>query len=45
MMSERSRRELREKVAALVGARFGGSFEAALRHYGRHPTGVPAGTG
>ncbi len=39
MMSERGRRELREKVAALVGARFGGSFDAALRHYGRHPDG------
>ena len=33
MMSERGRRELREKVAALVGARFGGSFEAAFLGY------------
>ena len=35
MMSERSKADLWDKVAALVGARFGGSFEAAFRHYGR----------
>jgi hypothetical protein len=39
MMSDRSRRELQERVAALVGARFGGSFEVAFRHYGRQADG------
>lgn len=39
MMTERGRQELWGRVSALVGTRFGGSFEAAFRHYGRHPGG------
>ncbi len=39
MMSERGKRELWGKVSALVGARFGGSFEAAFRHYDPHADG------
>jgi hypothetical protein len=39
MMSERGKRELWGKVAALVGAGFGGRFEAAFGHYGRHADG------
>jgi hypothetical protein len=35
MMTERGKQELWGKVSALVGARFGGDFEAAFRHYGR----------
>lgn len=39
MMSACEKRELGGKVAALVGVRFGGSYEAAFQHYGRHPDG------
>ena len=33
MASEAERRELREKAAALVAARFGGDYGAAFRYY------------
>jgi hypothetical protein len=31
--SEQNKQELRDKLAALVGARFGGDYEAAFGHY------------
>lgn len=33
MASEQNKQELRDKVAALVGARFGGDYRAAFGHY------------
>ena len=33
MVLDEDRRELRDKVAALVGARFGCDYRAAFRHY------------
>jgi hypothetical protein len=33
MASEQNEQELRAKVATLVGARFGGDYAAAFRHY------------
>ena len=33
MASAQQKQELREKVAALVGARFGGDYRAAFGHY------------
>jgi hypothetical protein len=38
-MNERGRREFRDGVAALVGARFGGSYRAAFEHYDRNGAG------
>jgi hypothetical protein len=31
--SEQNKQELRDKVAALVGAKFGGDYRAAFGHY------------
>ena len=39
-MTERGRREWWGKVAALVAAGFGGSYEAAFRRYAREPDGT-----
>jgi Ca2+-binding EF-hand superfamily protein len=33
MAGERDRQELKDKVAALVRARFGGDYQSAFRHY------------
>jgi Ca2+-binding EF-hand superfamily protein len=33
MASEQNKQELKDKVAALVGATFGGDFQRAFRHY------------
>ncbi|MCE9529599.1 MAG: EF-hand domain-containing protein [Planctomycetes bacterium] len=33
MASDQDKQELREKMAAVVGARFGGDYEAAFRSY------------
>ncbi|QEL20537.1 EF-hand domain-containing protein [Limnoglobus roseus] len=40
MASDDQRRELDEKVTALVAARFGGDFRAAFRHYDGDGDGV-----
>ena len=39
MFSERGRRELRDKVGALVRTRFGGSYQVAFAHYDRNQRG------
>jgi hypothetical protein len=36
MMSARGRRELRDGVSALIGTRFGGSYQVAFAHYDRN---------
>ncbi len=40
MASEDNRRELEEKVTALVTARFGGDYRAAFTHYDANRDGV-----
>ena len=35
MASERQKQELREKVPALVGTKFGGDYSIAFRHYAK----------
>jgi calcium-binding protein CML len=38
--SEQNKQELRDKVAALVGAKFGGDYAAAFGHYDANRDGV-----